>query len=254
MKTKYIVFIATGLFFCSNIYSQNIIEQFKQFVKNADMDCYIAKIQKNVNDYFVLENKTWGNDKYGIVPQKIDLRKDEIVPLLAIQFVNTDTFNLNDDIYNYITIDSAIVFTFACVDKKMKVHGFAHFYDGVNGYYEIDKDPSIRKNSERIRLKHVIKNIQRQKPELILYNHVLCGFHDSDGFMFVKDGKIYVYRIANNDIHELNEYIRKFISLERIRKLNYAFIPIIYQNGQSTRRTGFTPENEKIICPLSNLE
>ena len=116
MRTKYVVLIGFGLFFCSNIYSQNIIEQLKQFYDNADMDCYLTKIQKNVNDYFILDNEIWGRDKYGIPPQKIELHKEEIVPMLTIQFVNTDLFNRDDDIYNYIAIDSSIVFTLACVD------------------------------------------------------------------------------------------------------------------------------------------
>ncbi len=214
MKIKYIVLITIGFLFCNNTYSQNIIEQLKQFYKNADMDCYIDKIQNNVNDFFVLENKIWGRDKYGISPQKIELKKDEIVPMLTIQFVNTDTFNLSDDIYNYITIDSVIVFTIACIDKKKNVKAFANFFDGINGYFEVDKCPfkSI--------FKRIIKKIYKQKPELILYSHVLCGFHDNNGFMFIKKGKIYVYRVED-----------------------------IQKGNKVTRRTGSVPENEKIICP-----
>jgi len=249
MKIKYIVFIAIVLLFCNNIFSQNIIEQLKEFYKNADMDCYIAKIQKNVNYYFILDNQNWGRDKYGILPQKVEFNKNEIVPMLTIQFINTDSFNINDDIYNYITIDSVIVFTLAIVDKRMNVQAFANFFDGVNGYYEIDKGPSIKNFLEKLKFKHIVKNINRQKPELILYSHVLCGFHDNNGFMFVKNGKIYVYRVVEKDIYELNEYIKRFFSLDRIRSLNYTFIPSIYQEDESTRRTGHTPENEKMICP-----
>jgi len=248
MRTKYVVLIGFGLFFCSNIYSQNIIEQLKQFYDNADMDCYLTKIQKNVNDYFILDNEIWGRDKYGIPPQKIELHKEEIVPMLTIQFVNTDLFNRDDDIYNYIAIDSSIVFTLACVDKKMNVKAFAHFLEPASGYYEIDKDPSIKNFIEKKKFKHIIKNINNQKPELILYSYVLCGFHDSNGFMFIKNGKIYLYRIDENDIYELNDYILRFFSLDRIRNLNYSYKPIIYQSDQSPRRTGHTPENEKIIC------
>jgi len=140
MRTKYFAIIGLGLFFWNSIHAQNVIEQLKQFYKKADMDCYIAKIQKNVNDYFVLDNKIWGRDKYGIPSQKIEFHKEEIVPMLTIQFVNTDSFNYCDDIYNYITIDSSIVFTLACVDKTMIVTAFAHFFDWASGYYEIDKE------------------------------------------------------------------------------------------------------------------
>jgi hypothetical protein len=249
MRTKYLVLMGFGLFFCNSIYSQGIVYKLKQFYQNADMDCYIAKIQKNVNDYFVLDNKIWGRDKHGIPPQKIELHKEEIVPMLTIQFINTDSFNFNDNIYNHIAIDSSIVFTLACIDKKMNVTAFAHFFEWASGYYEIDKDPSIKNSHERMKFKHIIKNINKQKPEMILYSNVLCGYHDDNGFMFVKNGKIYVYRVIEKDVYELNDYIQKFFSLDRIRELNYSYKPIIYQLDQSPRRTGHALENEKIICP-----
>lgn len=246
MKIRYFI-IVIGLLFNNNSHSQNnVIMQLKQFYESADMDCYIAKIQKNVNEYFVIGNKMWGNDKYGIPPRNIELHKGEVVPMLTIQFVNTDSFNLENDIYDFITIDSSIVFTLACVDKNMNVKAFAHFFDGVNGYFDIDL--SLKNFVNYLKLKHVIKNINNQKPELILYNHVLAGFHDNNGFMYVKNGKIYVYRVEEKDVFELNDYIRKFFELERIRRLNYAYIPIIYRNGKSIRRTGNTPDNEKLIC------
>lgn len=249
MKIKHVVLICVNVFLSNNIYSQNIVNQLKQFYENADMDCYTTKVQKNVNDYFELDNKNWGRDKYGILPRKIILQKEAILPLLTIQFINTDSFNYSANIYNYIAIDSAIVFTLACIDKKNNVSSFAHFFDGVNGYYEINEDPLFHNFLKKRKFKHIIKNINKQNPELILYSSVLCGFHDVNGFMFVKKEKIFVYRVLENDIYELNDYIRQFFSLDRIRRLNYTFIPIIHQNEQSTRYTGHTPENEKMICP-----
>lgn len=228
MKVKLVIFFVFGLFFCNDLESQDIIEQLKHFYEKADVDCYIDEIQKNVNMSIDVDNKNWGRDKYGIFPQKIVLRKEEIVPMLTIQFINTDTFNLNDNIYDHITIDSTIVFTLACVDRKMNVYAFAHFFDGVNGYYEIDNDRSIKNFFKRKRLKHVIKNILKQIPDLILYSHVLCGFHDDNGFMFVKDGKIFVFHIEKKGIYELNAYIKHFFDLERIRGLNHGFVPNIY--------------------------
>jgi hypothetical protein len=249
MKKKCFILILSGLLLYNCNYAQKVTEQLNQFYKNADMDCYISKIQKNVNDYFILDNKIWGRDKYSIPPQKIELHNHEVVPMLTIQFVNTDTYNYNDDIYNFISIDSSIVFTLACVDKRMNVTAFANFFVWVSGYYEIGKDPSIKNPFDRMRYKHVIKNIYKQKPEIILFSHVLCGFHDDNGFMYIKNGRIYVYRPIERDVFELNEYIHRFFSLDRIRKLNYTYLPIIYQTDQVPRRTGQTHDNEKIMCP-----
>ena len=254
MRLKYYISIILSLLLYDNIYAQNIVEQLKQFYSNADMDCYIAEIQKNVNEYFVLENKIWGLDKIGIPPQKIELHKEEIVPMLTIQFINTDSFDLNDDIYNYIAIDSSIVFTLAIVDKRMNVKAFANFYCYVCGYLEIYNGLSIKNFFKRKYLTHVIKNINKQKPEAILYSsaldiEVLCGIDDYNGFMYIKDGKIYVYRVIEKKSYELNDYIRKFLTLDMIRHLNYSYKPIIYELDQSSpRRTGNTPENEKLKC------
>jgi len=254
MEIRYLLvaFAFTSLS-CAISYSQNIVEQLKQFYENADMDCYIAKIQDNINYCFVIDNQNWGRDKHGILPQKVELKKNEIVPMVTIQFINTDSFSFNDDIYNYITIDSVIVFTLAIIDKKMKVKAFANFFDDIC-YYELDKEP-FENIIVKIRLKQIIKNIYKKKPELILYCDALrgckgfCGPCDYNGFMFVKNGKLYVYRVVEKDIYELNEYIKRFFSLKRIRSLNYTSIPIIFQKDESIRRTGHTPENEKIICP-----
>ena len=248
MRTKSLVLMVFGLFFCNGIYSQSVIDQLKQFYKNADMDCYLAKIQKNVNDYFILDNKNWGRDKYGILPPKIELHKEEIVPMLTIQFVNTDSINYNDDIYKFITIDSSIVFTLACVDKRMNVTAFAHFFYWPIGYFNIDNDHSIRNFHGKMKLKHIIKNINKQKPEIILYSQSLSGFHDNNGFMYIKKGKIYVFRVIEKDVYELSDYLRRFFSLDRIRNLNKSYLPMIYHD-QSIRSTGHTLKNERIICP-----
>jgi hypothetical protein len=113
------------------------------------------------------------------------------------------------------------------------VTAFAHFFNWADGYYEIDKDPSLKNTVEKKRLKHIIKNINKQKPEIILYSNVLCGFNDSNGFMYIKNGKIYVYRVIEKDTYELNEYLRIFFSLYRIRRLNYPIYHYL-SNGSIT--------------------
>jgi len=94
----------------------------------------------------------------------------------------------------------------------------------------------------------VIVNITKQNPELILYSHSLEGWNDDNGFMYIKGDKIYVYNVPNGKIFELNDFIQKFYSLKRARELNLEFIPILYSDCISTRRTGHAPENEIMIC------
>jgi hypothetical protein len=129
----------------------------------------------------------------------------------------------------------------------MDVKAFAHFFEGVNGYHVIENLYPNRWG-KRIKLKKIINNIKKQESELILYCHSLAGFHDTNGFMYIKNEKIFVYRVFEKDAYELNEYVRRFFSLKRIRDLNYRFIPLIYQDGKSTRKTGNAPEDQKLIC------
>jgi hypothetical protein len=263
MKSKYLIII--GLLFCNNIYSQdNIINQIKEFVAKADMNCYIDNAQKNIIDDYELrckEIKKFYISLYDSInllsstilppPPQIDLHKVNTVPMLAIQFINTENFNYGDNIYDYIAIDSTIVFTFACVDKKMNVYAFANYIDGIYPYQD----------AKQFKQKHrqVIKNINKQQPELLLSCSslaVYCIGCDTGyyGYLYLKNGKIYVYRPYNTDIIELNDYIHG-LSLNTIRNLNMVPVPRIYGGGIGTmRRTGNTLTDEIQICPCLVLK
>ena len=228
-------------------HSKNVVTELKHFYNNAPLDCYIDKIKKNIMVEYNL--RCQGLSLFRIPPlDEINLNKDNTVFMLAIQFVNTETFNLGDDIYNYISIDSTRVFTLACVDNKKNVYAFANFYGGINTYYDFKRDnPAVSKLRKK-QFSRVIVNITKQNPELILYSHSLEGWNDDNGFMYIKGDKIYVYNVPNGKIFELNDFIQKFYSLKRARELNLEFIPILYSDCISTRRTGHAPENEIMIC------
>lgn len=245
MKIKYLIIIA--VFTYQTSHSQNVVAELKHFYNNAPLDCYIDKIKKNINEECMLKNQ--GLSLFRIPPlDEINLNKDNTVFMLAVQFVNTETFNFSDDIYNYISIDSSRVFTLACVDHKKNVHAFANFFGGIYTYYDIKRDDPSVSNLSKKRLSRVILNITKQNPELILYCHSLEGWNDDNGFMYIKGNKIYVYNVPNGKIFELNDFIHKFYSLKKARDLNLEFIPLLYSDCISTRRTGHAPENEKMIC------
>jgi hypothetical protein len=175
--------------------------------------------------------------------------------MLAIQFVNTQDYKQGDNIYDFIAIDSTIVFTFVCVDKKMNVENFVNFFDGIHTVYT----PPYKYNKQKAKvLKKTIKNINKEKPELILYCSILPRCRkiilcDDNGFMFIKNGKIFVYRVVEKDAFELNEFINNFFTMEQIQKLNHSFIPLIYRKGEElTKITGNTPKSEIGICSKSD--
>ncbi|MDR2815116.1 MAG: hypothetical protein LBB62_00205 [Proteiniphilum sp.] len=156
MKRR-IVILLTGLLFCGNMFSQEIISRLKTFYDEADMDYYINIIEKNVWDCYKAQCDKWNVDE-SVNPPKTDLLKGKTVPMLAVQFVDMDNYEQGENIYNHITIDSTRVFTIACVDDKMNVLAFANYYDGTYAWTDLK---SLRPADVEI-LGQVIRNINER--------------------------------------------------------------------------------------------
>jgi hypothetical protein len=62
MKTKYLALI-TGLLFCGNIFSQDIVADLMKFYEEADMAYYKGEIQKNVSDCYKAQCEYWKVDE-----------------------------------------------------------------------------------------------------------------------------------------------------------------------------------------------
>lgn len=243
MKIKYIIILS--LFLGNNIYAQdNIISQLKQFSKNADIDCYLDKIQKRTINYYYSLYEYSNMDITRSPIAKIESNKEKIIPILTIQFVNTENYNFGDDIYKHITIDSTRVFTLVYVDKRNNISAYIGL-GGLPGY--LNANDGEYKGKKKRNIEKILININKQHPDLILY----CGTLSSndDGFMYIKNDKIFVYRVVKGDSFELNEYITKFYRLDGIRSLNYSIVPVFDINADRFRRTGHDPKNELIVCP-----
>lgn len=244
MKIR-IASLLIGLLFCGNIFSQDIISRLKTFYNDADMDYYTGIIEKNVWDCYKAQCDKWNVDE-SVNPPRTDLLKGKTVPMLALQFVNMEDFDLGENIYDHIAIDSTRVFTLACVDDQMKVLAFANYYDGTYAWSDME---SVRPGDAE-KLEPVIRNINERQPELILFCHSLKRPRDLNSFMYIKDGLIYVYRVNEDEVFELNDYIRQFFTNEDIRNLGYTDVPFIYQfyeKQEPLRRTGTAPESRKMI-------
>ena len=246
MKTKYFTLIIAFLFF-GNIHSQDIVSGLQKFYKEADMDCYIGKIRKNVLDCHKAQCEYWKVPET-TNPPKIELLKGKTVPMLTVQFVDMEGFDFDENIYDHITIDSTRVFTLACMDDQMNVLAFANYYDGTYAYTEVKGE-----RPEQIeRLEQVIRNIDSHGPELILFCHSLKNFHDLNSFMYIRNDKIYVYRVSENDVFELNDYVRQFFPMDKVRGLNNTLVPFVqqhYDREKPSRRTGNAPDRYRMLCP-----
>lgn len=269
---KNILSIIVVLLIYANGFSQTIINTLLLFADNADMDCYYSMIQSNVNTYFFQEHHNYGRDASIPLPNiaitknvqnavitanLLDINQNrlhlrtvsmDIVPLLAIQFVNTDVFQMEDCIYDYISIDSTIVFSLACVDKKKRVKSFVHFFDGYSGYQSIGQfkhcPKSIALNGKKMR--YIIKKITKFNPDLLLVTNFLCK--NVGEVLFLKDSNIYIYDLTRNKSVEIDSYIKQKYNLVEIRTLNRKYIPYIYSNTMSTKTTGNTPQEQINIC------
>ena len=247
MKTKDLILLLVGLLFCGNAFSQDIISRLKTFYNEADMDYYTGIIEKNVWDCYKAQCVKW-NVAESVNPPRTDLLKGNTVPMLAVQFMDMEDFDLGENIYDHITIDSNRVFTLACVDDQMKVQAFANYYDGTYAWTDLN---SVRPSEIEI-LGQVIKNINERQPELILFCHSLKRPRDLNSFMYIKDGLIYVYRAKEDDVIELNNYVGLFFTNEDVRNLGYTAVPFVdqyYRKMEPFHRTGKTQQSKIKICP-----
>ncbi|MBO4805612.1 MAG: hypothetical protein J5554_06190 [Paludibacteraceae bacterium] len=285
---KHIVYAILLSFSYQLATSHETIDRLKSFCEQADMECYYSMIERNVNSYFRQEHQNWKGDSLGMPCKKIEIKYDNgkpflvtkhvktttcdldvisdtshIVPMLAIQFVGTDSYEEGYDIYDYIRIDSTIVFTLASVDNRGRTNAFLHFWNSYSGYTEVERHSLLyfkKKYSKKTaaiysHLPHAIKKIQKQNPELILsspfrYDYLGDSRAYSKGgeILYIKDNKIYVYDIVKEKGVELNNYIKRNFSLREIRSLNRTDIPYIYTDRKKEKTTGNTPKEEINIC------
>lgn len=243
--------VLLGLLFCSNLYSQNIVSQLKDFISHADMNCYLDQAQQHIREDHLIQCQWWETDTLSAPIPRINLRNENVVPMLTLQFLNTEDYDYGD-IYDYITIDSTRVFSYACLDIENEVTAFVNFFDGVFAYLPMKDFHPLEKKGDK--LVQVIDNLRKEQPEQLLYCNALYRAIVPNGFMYLKGDKIYVYRVAECESVELNYYIREFLSLYQIRNLNQTPVLSLYRTEKDNdasyiRRTGQAPENKSLLCP-----
>ena len=252
-----------------SVNGQNIIEQLKTFSQNADMDCYYKMIEKNVNIYFKQEYEHRGYWAYCSNCSSIEILKDSggyrlashlvsyltgkddivsdttrIVPILRVQFINTDRYKEGDNLYDYMCLDSTVVFSLASVDRKNRVKAYLHFFNSYSGYIIPKEEPRWCESRSVYYKKNVLNKIKAKNPDLIMS----AVFIETPHLLYVKDGLIFVYNHEKDVSTELNEYVRK--RYKRVSLLSVVRIPYIYAKliGELTT-TGHTPKDRINLCP-----
>ncbi len=251
MKTRNLIIILF-IFCCNNGFSQNdVISRLKDFYAKSDLDCYEQKIQQDLNkfDRWLVDTLPSLNTlpfKVEYRPSNIDLHKEKKVFMLAVTLANTENYRFEDNIYDYLIIDSLRTFVIACVDEKMNVKGFTDIGE-VGSYFDLKDNFYVYKRKRRKQLSLLIKEIVNDNPDLILYCE---AFYHS--ILYIKNNKIYV--ISKGRKKELNEVVRECPNIEMIRRSNKIFESYrelfqVNRNPHYFRYTGHTPPNEVRICP-----
>jgi hypothetical protein len=251
MKTKY--FILAGLFFVNGLYSQNIVRQLKEFYANADLACYEQKIQEDLIkfDSFLVNTVLPRTEILPYCPYRpanIDLSKESKIFVLAVSLANTEQYNYEDNIYDYLIIDSLRTFIIVCVDDKMNVKGFTDTEERGT-FIDIKDDFYFPSKKHRRQIRKIIKNINTENPDLILY----C--ENWDTFLYIKGDIIYLYHIEKGTSQEFNECIREYQDINMIRRSNFILWPLnkeleaVGNYSIAYRLTGHTPPDEVRMCP-----
>lgn len=251
MKLKWIICIAL-LFFLNAVYGQSKIDFFKEFYNNADTTCYMQRIQKDIDSF-----DAWLKDSVPLLshgmqpwyePANIDLKKENKIFALAISLVNTENYRFEDNIYDYLVIDSTRTFIIVTVDNKMNVTGITDISD-IGSYQDVKSDLYYLKKKKKKRVRELIKNINKQSPDLIMYLDELSGT-----FLFIKGDKIFVYDPMKGEGQEFNEHVKEHLQIDFVRRLNQVsfryknWLKGDYSDPSFYRLTGNTPPDELRIC------
>ena len=261
----FLIIFAVLVIHAQSVYCQGLIaEYFKEFVLAADKDCYINRAQKHIQDEYFMDSQIYASNgdtlffrKHERLP-KVNLHDENLVFVLKVQFINTENLNVDSDLYNYLVIDSTMVFTLVGINRKKNIRFLINTGRRCYNDFRSFRKSSLPTKDLWKEAKNEIKKIKRKQPELILYCSELESFF-CNGFMYIKNDEIFIYETRTDRGHELNEYFKYLEKLGRsswleyIRNLNRVYVPYIYQKDSSflkieQRRSGNVPANENGLC------
>lgn len=141
------------------------------------------------------------NREYNIIKNGI---KDQ-----NIRFVlNVDIDMTKLDTDNYLLVEGfEYDFNIYCHDRKFNPTYYVFFTEDRLDIYG-DVYPTFSKKFSK-KIKNAIKSILKKRPKYMLH----CQ-HLPNTVLYVKDDKIFVYRILQSEEYELNDYVTKFKNTE----------------------------------------
>lgn len=148
--------------------------------------------------------------------EHFSIDRNNVMVLPMISFVSMSTFDQNSSIYDCAVIDSIVL---AELDNRLLLKRLINFPPFDCDVFGVPYFPSYKSSESKTihrwvndrKMRHSIKRILREEPDLILFNPILggdnrhwfTGIHD---FMYLKEGKIYLYKTSENKTYDLDEY------------------------------------------------
>ncbi|MBD1420995.1 hypothetical protein [Sphingobacterium chuzhouense] len=116
--------------------------------------------------------------------------------------VDIDTSRLNSNSY-LVLEDSRYAFDIYCYDSKFNPTFFVYFNkDELDNFGNVYQTPELKYAKK---LKAAVKQILKKKPK-----HILFSYHLPNTILYVNNDRIYVYRVIQKEVYELDHYVAKF--------------------------------------------
>lgn len=201
---KNFIMLTLTCFICLYINAQNsIIEELRNYYRSLNKDILVEKILTNYNK----------NSDFSLTKNDVGiLLKDGAIISLEMKTNNISNYDYKKNIYDFIAINQ----------QKSKIFSYDNEYkilfrlDAEHGYYKEDISANEKSNHFDI----AWRKIKETNADAYMIDNWILKEDTGENINlgYLKDGKIYVYRMIDNVTYELNEFIHKFFKEEEFKQ------------------------------------
>ncbi len=203
MKNFIVLILTCSICIYSNAQNSNI-EELKNQYQSLDKNTLVENILTNYNEQ---------NSDFPLTKNDVGILLDDAsIISLELKTNNIDNYDYGKNIYDFIAINpqKSKMFYF---DKEYNIF---FILDAEHGYQKED----ISTNDKTTRFDDAWSKVKEVNADAYMIDNWILkeATSDSYNFSYLKDGKIYVYRMNDNLTYELNEFIHKFFQEEEFKQ------------------------------------
>lgn len=195
------------------INAQDYISAIKNSYRDLDTSSYVMKVINEIQNYIIDDNfikfknkPNKNNSDYEII-DIIEHKLNKVIKdidnsnLIFILNFEIDTAKIKTNNY-FVVNPNNFKFNVYCVGKKAYPYRYILFYnDKLDNYSSF---PTFSKKYYS-QIRNAYKVVLRKKPQYLLNCWAL-----PNSIVYVLNDKIYVYRVIQRKVYELDEYVRLF--------------------------------------------